>query len=373
MQIAALKENSNKENRVSISPESVNLFQKLGLEVLIEKDAGINSGYIDSFYTESGAKIVDRISCLNADICLCVKIPDINDLKKMKENSLLIGILNPYENSRYFDILNNQKITSCCMELMPRISRAQSMDVLSSQSNLAGYRGVIDAAQNFNKAFPMMITAAGRINPSKVMVLGVGVAGLQAIATAKRLGAVVSATDVRYATKEQVESLGAKFVMVEDDETINAENKQGYANEMSEEFKNKQANLISETISKQDIVISTALIPGKKSPILITKEMVESMKPGSVIVDLAIESGGNCSLTQINEVVVHNGVKIIGYANFPGRVAKDASALYSKNIYNFLNLIVKKNEKQVLLDWEDEIISSVVLTHDGSLKLEKFK
>ena len=247
------------------------------------------------------------------------------------------------------------------------------MDVLSSQANLSGYRSVIDAAEQFGKAFPMMMTAAGRVNPAKVMVLGVGVAGLQAIATAKRLGAVVSATDVRIATKEQVESLGAKFIMVEDEESQNAETSGGYAKEMSEEYKKKQSQLIAETISKQDIVICTALIPGKPAPVLVSEEMINMMAPGSIVVDLAVEAGGNCPLSKLGEIVIHNNVKIIGHANVPGRVAKDASALYAKNIVNFLSLFIKKDEKKIDIDWNDEIINAVVLTHNGVLKLEEFK
>ena len=372
MQISAIKETDKYEARVAISPNVVKLLQGLHLEVLIEEGAGIGSGYSDKQYKDSGALIVSRDQCLNADICLCVKIPDMSELEILKEASVLIGILNPYENKQYFEILNKRKISACCMELIPRISRAQSMDVLSSQANLAGYRSVIDAAEQFGKAFPMMMTAAGRVDPAKVMVLGVGVAGLQAIATAKRLGAVVSATDVRVATKEQVESLGAKFIMVEDDESKNSETQGGYAKEMSENYKNKQAKLISETIEKQDIVICTALIPGKKAPTLISKEMVESMAPGSVVVDLAVEAGGNCPLSKVGEVVNHNSVKIVGYANVPGRVAKDASALYAKNIFNFLSLLINKDTKKLTLNLEDEIVSAVVLTYDGKLRLNQF-
>ena len=270
MQISALKENSLNDQRVSITPETVKLFQRLGFEVLIETDAGKESGYDDSYYIESGAKVVSREECLKAEVSLCVKMPSKEDINKMKNNSILIGMLNPYENSDYFNILNTNKVTACCMELIPRISRAQSMDVLSSQANLAGYRSVIDAAGHFSKAFPMMMTAAGRVNPAKVMVLGVGVAGLQAIATAKRMGAVVFATDVRMASKEQVESLGGKFLTVEGFENLETEG--GYAKEASksEDYKKKQANLISETLSKQDIIICTALIPGKKAPTLIS-------------------------------------------------------------------------------------------------------
>ena len=372
MQISALKELSTDENRVSLTPDSIKLFQRLGLEVLVEDGAGVTSGYPNKLYEENGAKIASRNDCLKTDICLCVKMPNEEDINQLNEQTVLIGILNPYENKKYFNALNNKKITSCCMELIPRISRAQSMDVLSSQANLAGYRSVIDAANQFGKAFPLMMTAAGRVNPAKVMVLGVGVAGLQAIATAKRLGAVVSATDVRAATKEQVESLGGKFIMVEDEATSNAETEGGYAKEMSDEYKKKQAKLIADTIAKQDIVICTALIPGKKAPVLISQEMVESMASGSIVVDLAVEAGGNCPLSKLGQVVDHNGVKIIGYANVPGRVAKDASVLYAKNIFNFLSLIINKEEKNIKLNWEDEIVNTIVLTDKGKLRLEQF-
>ena len=373
MQISALKENYSNENRVSLTPDSVKLFQRLNLEVILEDGAGLKSGYPNELYLENGAKIVSREDCLNADICLCVKMPEEVDLNALKDRAVLIGILNPYENKKYINTLNNKKIISCCMELIPRISRAQSMDVLSSQANLAGYRSVIDAAHQFGKAFPMMMTAAGRVNPAKVMILGVGVAGLQAIATAKRLGAIVSATDVRAATKEQVESLGGKFIMVEEEENSDTETLGGYAKEMTEEYRKKQAKLIAETIAKQDIVICTALIPGKTAPTLISQEMVETMTSGSVVVDLAVEAGGNCPLSKLGQVVDHQGVKILGYANVPGRVAKDASALYSKNIFNFLNLIVNKDNNEINLNLEDEIVNAVVLTQNGSLRLEQFK
>ena len=372
MQISIIKEENKNEQRVSSTPDTIKLLERLGAEVLIEKDAGKLSGFDDSLYESFGAKIVDRSTCLQSDICLCVRMPSQNDINQMKKGSILIGLLNPYENKKYFKDLNNNNITSCCMELIPRISRAQSMDVLSSQANLAGYKSVIDAAEKFGKAFPLMMTAAGRINPAKVMILGVGVAGLQAIATAKRLGAVVSATDVRSTTKEQVESLGGKFIMVEDNESKDAETSGGYAKEMSEEYKRKQAILIAETIAKQDIVICTALIPGKVAPVLISEEMVNSMARGSIIVDLAVESGGNCPLSRVDEIVEHNGVKIIGYSNVPGRVAKDASSLYAKNIVNFLTLMINKDDKNINIDWEDEIIKSVVLTYNGQVKLEKF-
>jgi NAD(P) transhydrogenase subunit alpha len=372
VKISIIKEENKNEQRVASTPNIIKLFERFGAEVLIEKGAGDLSGYDDVLYESAGAIIVNRSECFQSDICLCVRMPSQNDINKMKKGLILIGILNPYENKKYFSDLNNNNITSCCMELIPRISRAQSMDVLSSQANLAGYKSVIDAAEKFGKVFPMMMTAAGRVNPAKVMILGVGVAGLQAIATAKRLGAVVSATDVRSATKEQVESLGGKFIMVEDVESKEAETSGGYAKEMSEEYKKKQSILIAETVAKQDIVICTALIPGRPAPVLVTEEMINSMSKGSVIVDLAVESGGNCPLSRVDEIVEHNGIKIIGYANVPGRVAKDASALYAKNIANFLSLMINEEEKKINIDWEDEIINSVVLTHNGQVKLDKF-
>jgi NAD(P) transhydrogenase subunit alpha len=374
MQISILNEISKSETRVAATPESIKLLKELRLSILIEKDAGLASGYLNEEYLAAGAKIANHSECLSqADICLTVLMPSVSDIKQLKTNCILIGMLNPFKNNSILEELNSRKITSCCMELIPRISRAQNMDALSSQANLAGYRSVIDAAEQFSKAFPMMMTAAGRVNPAKVMILGVGVAGLQAIATAKRLGAVVCATDVRLTTKEQVESLGAKFVMVEDDESNQAETSGGYAKEMSEEYRKKQSKLIAETISKQDIVICTALIQGKSAPILVNQEMVRSMIPGSVIVDLSVEEGGNCSLSKLGEVIINNGVKIIGYKNFPGRVAKDASYLYSKNIINFLSLLINKEDKKFQIDWEDEIIKTVILTYDGKIILEKFK
>ena len=372
MQISIIKEINSIEQRVSAVPDNIRLLKSLGADILVEASAGELSGFSDEQYELAGAKISDRSKCLQSDICLCVRMPKKEDLNLLKKGSILIGILNPYENQKFFEDLNNNSITSCCMELIPRISRAQSMDVLSSQANLAGYKAVIDAAEKFGKAFPMMMTAAGRINPAKVMILGVGVAGLQAIATAKRLGAVVSATDVRSATREQVESLGGKFIMVEDDDSKDSETSGGYAKEMSDEYKKKQSILIAETVSKQDILISTALIPGKRAPILITEEMVKSMAKGSIIVDLAVESGGNCPLSKLNEIVDYNGVKIMGYANVPGRVAKDASSLYSKNIINFLSLLIDRESGKLQIDWDDEIIDAVILTHEGKTKLERF-
>ena len=374
MKLSVLKEVAKFENRVAATPDSVKLLTKIGFDVFIENDAGIKSGFMNEDYQSSGAKVVDRKECLNSsNISLVVQLPPLEELQKIKTDTILIGSLNPYKNKNSFKDLINDKITAICMELIPRISRAQDMDVLSSQANLAGYRSVIDAANELNKVFPMMMTAAGRINPTKVMVIGTGVAGLQAIATAKRLGAVVCATDVRLAAKEQVESLGAKFIMVEDDESRDLETKTGYAKETSDEYKKKQSILITETIKKQDIVICTALIPGRKAPILVTEDMVKHMASNSIIVDLAVEEGGNCPLSKINEIVIYKNVKIIGYANVPGRVSKDASTLYSRNLYNFISLIIDKENKKIKIDWDDEIIKSVVLMHNGNILLEEFK
>ena len=365
------------ESRVSITPDIVPSLIKMGFKVFVQSNAGLGSSYTDEDYKKSGAAISSKLNELysKADLVIKVQRPSkhkVTDEFKFLKNCNLITLLYEQKFKTEFSSLRKLNINVFALEKMPRISRAQSMDVLSSQANLAGYRSVIDAAEQFGKAFPMMMTAAGRVNPAKVMVLGVGVAGLQAIATAKRLGAVVSATDVRSATKEQVESLGGKFVMVEDEETTNAETEGGYAKEMSDEYKKKQANLIAETIAKQDIVICTALIPGRTAPVLISKEMVESMATGSVVVDLAVEAGGNCPLSKLGQVVDHNGVKIIGYANVPGRVAKDASALYAKNIFNFLSLIINKDDKKINFNWDDEIINAVVLTNEGELRLEQF-
>jgi NAD(P) transhydrogenase subunit alpha len=282
----------------------------------------------------------------------------------MKRGAVLVAMLDPYRNRDLVKALAAQGVTAFAMELVPRITRAQSMDVLSSQANLAGYKAVLDATSEFGRAFPMMMTAAGTIAPAKVFIMGAGVAGLQAIATARRLGAVVSATDVRPAAKEQVESLGASFVMVESEETNQAETAGGYAKEMSEDYKRKQAALVAEHIKKQDVVICTALIPGRPAPKLVSADMVRSMRPGSVIVDLAVENGGNCELSQEGQVVDANGVKIIGWSNVPSRIAVDATALYARNLFNFLGIIVAK-DGTLKIDPEDEIIKGSLLTRDG--------
>jgi NAD(P) transhydrogenase subunit alpha len=372
MKICIPKEDSN-ELRTAISPEIVKKLSGSGHEIFIETNAGSGSNFDDEIFIEAGAKIYNDNAQLNtADFIFRVNAPSENEVALYKENSILIASLNPYNNSEIIKKLETQKTISFAMELMPRITRAQSMDVLSSQSNLAGYQAVIEASHIFNKAMPMMMTAAGTIAPAKVMVFGAGVAGLQAIATAKRLGAIVSATDVRMAAKEQVESLGGKFVMVETEEDQDAETSGGYAKEMSEEFKVKQAELISKTISSQDIVICTALIPGKKAPTLITEEHVKSMKAGSVIIDLAAENGGNCVSTKVGETAVVDGVSIYGASNITSSISQDASALYSKNLFNFFNLLVNQESNQVDIDWEDEIVVNTLITKDGKIIKEEF-
>jgi NAD(P) transhydrogenase subunit alpha len=322
-----------------------------------------------------GATIAaDEGACVgDADIVLKVQRPltasegGPDETALLKRGALLIAMLDPYRNREQLADYAAHGVTSFAMELMPRITRAQGMDVLSSQSNLAGYKAVVDAASEFGRAYPMMMTAAGTVPPARVMIFGVGVAGLQAIATARRLGAIVSATDVRPATKEQVESLGSTFVAVEDDEFKQAQTAGGYAKEMSDAYKQKQAALIAETIKKQDIAICTALIPGRKAPVLISEDMVKTMKPGSVIVDLAVEAGGNCPLSEAGKVVVKYGVKIVGHTNYASRIAVDASALYARNLFNFLSLIVDKKENRINIDPADEIIKGTMLTRDGAI------
>ena len=375
MKIAIPKERRPGEARVAASPDTVKRLRALGLDVIVETGAGDGASIPDQAFADAGASIApDAAAALRAaDIVLKVQRPlsagegGADEIALFRDGAVLVGLLAPYQNREDLEAYARQGITAFAMELVPRISRAQSMDALSSQSNLAGYRAVIDAAGEFGRAFPMMMTAAGTVPPGRVMVMGAGVAGLQAIATARRLGAVVSATDVRLAAKEQVESLGATFVMVESDELKSAETAGGYAKEMSEDFKKKQAALIAETIKKQDIVICTALIPGRAAPRLVSAEMVKSMKPGSVIVDLAAEAGGNCELTAPGEVVVRHGVKIVGHLNVPSRIAVDAGALYAKNLLNFIALIVDKKDGSLKIDAADEIIKGAMLTQGGRI------
>ena len=367
MRAYILKE-SESELRVSASPDSVKKMVELGISVNIQTTAGQNSNFSDESYKANGAEIFNNTSEIsNADIIIKVNKPTNDEISSMKEGSLFIGSLDPYNSRETLNKLKDKGVTSFAMELMPRITRAQSMDILSSQSNLAGYKAVIDATYLFNKAMPMMMTAAGTIAPAKVMVFGAGVAGLQAIATAKRLGAIVSATDVRMAAKEQVESLGGKFVMVEDDETQNAETSGGYAKEMSDEFKAKQAKLISDTLATQDIAICTALIPGKKAPILISEEQVRSMKSGSIIIDLAAESGGNCECSVAGETKEVGGVHVVGSKDITSTISEDASALFSKNILNFLTLLIDSESKSISIDWDDEIIQGILVTKNNEI------
>lgn len=369
IQIAIPRETNEIETRVAASPETVKKLIANGASITIETGAGEHAAFTDAAYKDAGAKIAktytDTVKAAN--IVLKVQAPNKDELKDIEKGALLIAMLAPFSNKTILDDCAKAKVDAFSMEFVPRISRAQSMDVLSSQSNLAGYKAVLDATEHYPHAMPMMMTAAGTVPPAKVFVMGAGVAGLQAIATARRLGAIVTSTDVRPAAKEQVESLGANFIAVEDDEFKQAETSGGYAKEMSDEYKKKQAELVEKHISKQDIVITTALIPGRPAPKLITAAMVKSMKPGSVIIDLAVETGGNCASSKAGEVVVSNGVSIVGHHNVPGRLAADASALYSKNLLNLVNLMIDKESKELVIDWEDEIIQGVCMTRDGKV------
>lgn len=381
MKIAILKERRADEKRCAATPDTVKKYIALGATVAIEAGAGEAAAIADSAFAAAGATIVPDATTAVAEADLILKVqrpltaaeggPD--ELAGIRKGAILAAILNPHGAKDSLGDYAAKGIDAFAMELMPRITRAQSMDVLSSQSNLAGYKAVLDAAAVFGRAFPMMMTAAGTIAPARVLVMGAGVAGLQAIATARRLGAIVSATDVRPAAKEQVESLGATFVAVEDDEFKQAETAGGYAKEMSDAYKAKQAALIAETIKKQDVIITTALIPGRKAPILVSEDMVKSMKLGSVIVDLAVEQGGNCPLSEAGKVVVKHGVSIVGHNNVPSRLAVDATALYARNLLNFVTLLVDKESKGLKVNWEDDIIKGVALTHDGAIVHPSFK
>ncbi|MBV9420151.1 MAG: Re/Si-specific NAD(P)(+) transhydrogenase subunit alpha [Alphaproteobacteria bacterium] len=369
MKLAVLKERRDGETRVAASPDTVKKLRALGLEVTVEADAGDGAHITNDDFAAAGAIIApDTAAALaGADIVLSVRAPNAAQIAQMKKGAVVAALLAPYTDKDTPAKLATQGVNAFAMEFLPRISRAQAMDVLSSQANLAGYKAVIDAAAQFGRAMPMMMTAAGTIAPARVLVMGVGVAGLQAIATARRLGAIVSATDVRPATKEQVESLGGNFVAVIDEEFKNTQTAAGYAKPMSAEYQAKQNALIAETIKKQDIVITTALIPGRKAPTLVTEDMIKSMKPGSVIVDLAAEQGGNTPLTKANEVVEAHGVTIMGYTNLAGRLAVDASSLYARNLLNFVTLIVDKKTGALALNWDDEIVKGAGLTRDGQV------
>ena len=357
------------EPRIGLTPETVKKLVKAGAEITICSGAGERSHFPDQDYAAAGAKIAksDAEAVSNADIVLTVRRPDLAITKTMKKGASLIGMLDPFSDADGLDALAKSGVSLFSMELMPRITRAQSMDVLSSQSNLAGYKAVVDAAAAFERALPMMMTAAGTVPAARVFVMGVGVAGLQAIATARRLGAIVSATDVRPAVKEQVASLGAKFIAVDDEEFKQAETAGGYAKEMSDAYKKKQAELIAEHIKGQDIIITTALIPGRRAPKLISKQMIESMKPGSIIVDLAAERGGNTELTQPGGIVQHNGVRILGRLNLPGTVPVNASSLYARNLQAFIELLIDKQTKNLAINWDDELVKGTLIARDGAI------
>jgi NAD(P) transhydrogenase subunit alpha len=365
MKIGVLTENVPGEKRVAVSPDSVKAYRKKGVEVAIEAGAGAGSFISDQALAEAGAKMVTAPEAVQgADVILTVRRPEAKALAGAKADALVIGLMEPYGDISGLSALAREGFTVLALELLPRITRAQAMDVLSSQANLAGYKAVIDAAAQYRRAFPMMMTAAGTVPPARVFVMGAGVAGLQAIATARRLGAIVSATDVRAAAAEQVQSLGAKFVFVEG--LKDAATQGGYAKELTEEDRKKQAALVAEHLKGQDIVVTTALIPGRPAPVLITREMVESMKPGSVIVDLAVERGGNCALSEAGKIVEHRGVTIMGLLNLPALLAGNASMLYAKNLQNFVDLVISK-EGALAVNWEDEIIKETLVARDGKI------
>jgi len=367
MKIAVLRERFEGESRVAATPETVAKLIGLGAEVSVEKGAGLGSRLSDDLFKEAGAAIGANAAATlkGADIVLVVRRPAAADLAGINKGALLIGALDPYGNEKDVAALARAGVSAVAMEFMPRITRAQVMDILSSQANLAGYQAVIEAAALFDRAMPMMMTAAGTVRPAKAFVMGAGVAGLQAIATAKRLGAVVSATDVRAAAGEQVESLGAKFIMTE--ALKDASGSGGYARELTKDEQAAQAELVAGHISKQDIVVTTALIPGRPAPKLVTRAMVESMAPGSVIVDLAAERGGNVELTQPGKVIVHNGVTIVGHTNLAGHIPTTASQLYARNLLSFIDTLIDKKEKKLAINWDDELVKATVLTRDGAV------
>lgn len=357
------------EPRIGITPETVKKLVKAGAKVSVRSGAGLRSHFTDNDYMEAGASIAksDADAVANADVVFTVRRPSLELAKGMKKGAALIGMLDPFSDAPGLEALAKTGVSLFAMELMPRITRAQSMDVLSSQSNLAGYKAVVDASAAFERALPMMMTAAGTVPAARVFVMGAGVAGLQAIATARRLGAIVSATDVRPAAKEQVESLGAKFIAVEDEEFKQAETSGGYAKEMSDEYKKKQADLVADHVKNQDIVITTALIPGRPAPKLISTAMIESMRPGSIIVDLAAERGGNAELTKPGEVAEHQGVRIFGQLNLPGQVPVNASSLYARNLQAFIEPFIDKETKELAIDWEDELAVGTAIARDGAI------
>lgn len=370
MRVAIPAEISNAETRVAATPETVKKLVNLGASITVQADAGRASGITNADYEAAGATIAADAAATykDADLILKVRRPEASELAHVKRGASVIATMDPYGQDAALNAMAQAGVNGFAMEFMPRITRAQVMDVLSSQANLAGYRAVIDGAAEYGRALPMMMTAAGTVPAARIFIMGVGVAGLQAIATARRLGAIVTATDVRPATKEQVESLGAKFIAVEDDEFKQAETSGGYAKEMSDGYKAKQAALVASHIAKQDIVITTALIPGRPAPKLITADMVHSMRAGSVIIDLAVERGGNCELAKAGETVItDNGVHIVGNLNVPGRLAATASSLYAKNLLAFVETMVDKENKSLSPKWDDELVKATLLTRDGAV------
>jgi NAD(P) transhydrogenase subunit alpha len=373
MLIGVPAETDPAETRVAASPETVKKFMALGAEVAVEQGAGLKAGFVDSDYRAAGARLVSAAEALGADLVLKVRRPAEKELAHMKSGALVIATMDPYGHQDAIEPMARAGVSAFAMELMPRITRAQVMDVLSSQANLAGYRAVIDGAAEYGRAMPIMMTPAGTVPAARLFVMGVGVAGLQAIATGRRLGAIVTATDVRPATKEQVESLGAKFVAVEDDEFKQAETAGGYAKEMSDAYKAKQAALVASHIAKQDIVVTTALIPGRPAPKLISADMVKSMRAGSVIVDIAVERGGNCELARAGETVTtENGVKIVGYSSVT-RLAATASSLYARNLYAFVETLIDKANKALAVNWDDELVKATCLTRGGAVVHPNFQ
>ena len=360
---------SPEESRIGLSPETAKKLVKHGAKVLVRSGAGLRSHFSDEDYRAAGASIAatDADAVKDADIVFTVRRPILALAQSMKPGAMLIGMLDPFSDADDLEALGKTGVSLFAMELMPRVSRAQSMDVLSSQANLAGYKAVIDAAALFERALPMMMTAAGTVPAARIFVMGVGVAGLQAIATARRLGAIVTATDVRPAVKEQVASLGAKFIAVEDEEFRQAETAAGYAKEMSAEYRKKQAALVAEHVKTQDIVITTALIPGRPAPKLLSKAMIESMRPGSIIVDLAVERGGNAELAKAGEVVEHKGVRIMGNLNLPGAVPVNASSLYARNLFAFVEPMIDKESKELAVNWDDDLVMGTLIARDGAV------
>lgn len=375
MRIAIPAESDPAERRVAATPESVKKLKALGATVVVETGAGLGSRLPDADYLAVGAEIAPTAKSAvgDADVVLKVRRPTVDEAGLMKPGAVVLGILDPYGNTEALEALAKTGLVTFAMELMPRITRAQTMDVLSSQANLAGYRAIVEAAVEYDRAFPMMMTAAGTVPAAKVFIMGAGVAGLQAIATARRLGAIVTATDVRPAAKEQVESLGAKFIAVEDDEFRQAETAAGYAKPMSAEYQKKQAALVAEHIRKQDVVVTTALIPGRPAPRLVSAEMLASMRPGGVVVDLAVERGGNVEGAIPGEVVEVGGVKIVGHLNVAGRLAASSSQLYARNLYNFLETLVDKKAGVLAIKPEDELVKATLVTRDGAIVHPAFK